>query len=90
LPQLHPALLAPGARLVALVKPTYELHSAALAADPARVEEAVARAAGAMARHGWVVGSRVRSSVRGARGAVEVFVSARLRARTKSPASSGS
>jgi 23S rRNA (cytidine1920-2'-O)/16S rRNA (cytidine1409-2'-O)-methyltransferase len=90
LPQLHPALLAPGAQLVALVKPTYELHSPTLAADPARVEQAVARAQRAMVRHGWEVGPRVRSSVPGARGAVEVFVSARLRARTKSPESSGS
>ena len=90
IPQLDRALLNPDAQLVALVKPTYELHSAVLEADPVRVDEAVARAVGAMASQGWDVVNWVRSPVTGARGAVEVFVSARLRARTDLPVSGGS
>jgi 23S rRNA (cytidine1920-2'-O)/16S rRNA (cytidine1409-2'-O)-methyltransferase len=82
LPQLDRALLALDAHLVALVKPTYELHSAALVTDPSRVERAVARAVDAMGRNGWEVQKRVPSCVTGSGGAVEVFVSARLRPRT--------
>jgi 23S rRNA (cytidine1920-2'-O)/16S rRNA (cytidine1409-2'-O)-methyltransferase len=90
LPQLDRAILAPGARLVALVKPTFELRSPSLAADPARVADAVALASGAMTREGWDVSSAAPSPVRGARGAVEVFVSARLRVRRSRRASGGS
>jgi 23S rRNA (cytidine1920-2'-O)/16S rRNA (cytidine1409-2'-O)-methyltransferase len=90
LPQLHLAPLAPGARLVALVKPTYELRSAVLAADSHSVERAVAHAVAAMAREGWDVQQTERSPVTGSRGAVEVFVSARLRPRTTGPTSGGS
>jgi 23S rRNA (cytidine1920-2'-O)/16S rRNA (cytidine1409-2'-O)-methyltransferase len=90
IPQLDRALLEPDAQLLALVKPTYELHSAVLVADPVRVDQAVARVAGAVARQGWDVGDCVPSPVTGARGAVEVFVSARLRARTDRPVSGGS
>jgi 23S rRNA (cytidine1920-2'-O)/16S rRNA (cytidine1409-2'-O)-methyltransferase len=90
LPQLRRELLTPGARLVALVKPTYELRSAALAADRVSVRRAVARAVAAMQREGWDVQQTVRSPVTGSKGAVEVFVSARLRPRTTGPASGGS
>ncbi len=90
IPQLDRALLEPDARLVVLVKPTYELHRAVLEADPVRVDQAVARAVGAIARQGWDVLDCVRSPVTGARGAVEVFVSARLRAPTDLPVSGGS
>jgi 23S rRNA (cytidine1920-2'-O)/16S rRNA (cytidine1409-2'-O)-methyltransferase len=90
LPQLDRALLSTGAHLLTLVKPTYELHSAKLAADPARVEQAVALAVDAMVRQGWEVHTWVPSPVRGSRGAVEVFVSARLRARTTRRAIGGS
>jgi 23S rRNA (cytidine1920-2'-O)/16S rRNA (cytidine1409-2'-O)-methyltransferase len=90
LPQLDRGLLLPGAHLVALVKPTFELHSAALVADPARVEQAVALVCDALARQGWYVDKTVPSSITGARGAVEVFVSARLRARATRRATGGS
>ncbi len=90
LPQLDHAVLAPGARLVALVKPTYELRSPILAADPVRVMRAVALATDALAREGWDVLSTTPSAIRGTRGAVEVFVSARLRFRKNRPASGGS
>ena len=45
LPQLNPGLLSASAQLVALVKPTYELHAPTLAADPASVARAVSRCA---------------------------------------------
>ena len=88
--QLDPALLDPNAQLVVLVKPTYELHSAVLEADLGRVDQAVARAVVAVVRQGWDVADCVRSPVTGRRGAVEVFVWARLRARTGLPAPGGS
>jgi 23S rRNA (cytidine1920-2'-O)/16S rRNA (cytidine1409-2'-O)-methyltransferase len=76
LPQLDPAVLAPDAALVALVKPTYELHAAELADDPALVAAAVHAACERMAREGWFVRATVPSPILGARGAVEVFVHA--------------
>jgi 23S rRNA (cytidine1920-2'-O)/16S rRNA (cytidine1409-2'-O)-methyltransferase len=76
LPQLDRAVLAPGAALLALVKPTYELHAATLADDPARVAEAVDAVRKRMSREGWAVQATVPSSIKGSRGAVEVFVHA--------------
>ncbi len=76
LPQLNPAVLAPGAAVVALVKPTYELHAATLAADPASVAEAVESAARTMLQLGWTLVASVRSPIAGSRGAAEVFVQA--------------
>jgi 23S rRNA (cytidine1920-2'-O)/16S rRNA (cytidine1409-2'-O)-methyltransferase len=90
LPQLGRTPLATGARLVALVKPTYELHRRTLAADEASVERAVAQVGRAMERQGWEVLHAVRSPVTGWKGAVEVFVSARLRARGTGSANGGS
>jgi 23S rRNA (cytidine1920-2'-O)/16S rRNA (cytidine1409-2'-O)-methyltransferase len=89
LPQLDHALLAPRAALVALVKPTYELRQGALAAEPTEVRRAVARAAGAMDGHGWAVRGHVGSPIKGSRGAVEVFVYARLRGRRNGRATGG-
>ncbi len=76
LPQLDLGLLAPGAQLVTLVKPTYELHAGTMAADPDSVAEAVASVRRAMVREGWHVVNAVPSSVTGSRGAAEVFVHA--------------
>jgi 23S rRNA (cytidine1920-2'-O)/16S rRNA (cytidine1409-2'-O)-methyltransferase len=90
LPQLDRLALAPRTVLVALVKPTYELHSAELAADSARVEQAVTRVVDAMARQGWEALKKVPSPVKGSRGAVEVFVAARLRTRGTPRAFGGS
>ena len=72
LPQLDLGLLSPGAQLVALVKPTYEL----LAADPASVARAVALVQRAMVQRGWGVMGQEPSPIAGSRGAVEVFVHA--------------
>ncbi len=74
LPQLDPAVLAPDADLVALVKPTYELRAATLADDPALVAEAVDAVRERMEQEGWVVRATAPSPIRGSRGAVEVFV----------------
>ena len=76
LPQLDRDVLAPTAALVALVKPTYELHAAKLADDPARVAEAVRSVCERMAQEGWAVQATLPSPVTGSRGAVEVFVHA--------------
>lgn len=76
LPQLDPAVLAPEADLLALVKPTYELRAATLADDPALVADAVHAVRERMAQEGWSVLATVASPIRGSRGAVEVFVHA--------------
>jgi 23S rRNA (cytidine1920-2'-O)/16S rRNA (cytidine1409-2'-O)-methyltransferase len=69
--------LAPDARLIALVKPTFELGRGSLAVDPPAVRSAVERAAAGVAAAGWQPLGCVPSPIRGARGAVEVFVLAR-------------
>jgi 23S rRNA (cytidine1920-2'-O)/16S rRNA (cytidine1409-2'-O)-methyltransferase len=74
LPQLDVTLLAPGAYLLALVKPTYELHAATLAADPTSVASAVDGVCRLLTQLGWSVLATVPSPVLGSRGAVEVFV----------------
>jgi 23S rRNA (cytidine1920-2'-O)/16S rRNA (cytidine1409-2'-O)-methyltransferase len=74
--QLDGRILAPAAQLIALIKPTFELHSAALADQPQQVVAAVAAAARALAGHGWRVLGQEPSPILGAKGAVEVFVHA--------------
>lgn len=74
LPQLDRGLVAPGGHLLALVKPTYELHARSLAADPEAVARAVEVVRRAMERLGWSVVAEAPSAVMGSRGAVEVFV----------------
>ena len=75
--QLDTGLLAPGAGLVALIKPTFELHSATLADRPDDVRLAVERAAKSLCQHGWDVLGEVGSPVLGAHGAVEWLLYAR-------------
>jgi 23S rRNA (cytidine1920-2'-O)/16S rRNA (cytidine1409-2'-O)-methyltransferase len=74
--QIDRQLLAPAAQMIALIKPTFELHAAALADQPSQVTAAVAAAARALEGHGWRVRGQLRSPITGARGAVEVFVHA--------------
>jgi 23S rRNA (cytidine1920-2'-O)/16S rRNA (cytidine1409-2'-O)-methyltransferase len=78
IPQLAGVPFAPGAELVALVKPMFEL---ALPAPPPdeRLDEALAHAAAGIEGAGWKVLASMRSPVRGARGAVELFLWARRR-----------
>ncbi|MGH3393574.1 MAG: SAM-dependent methyltransferase [Streptosporangiaceae bacterium] len=78
--QLDRRLLAPDARLIALVKPTFELHAGALADQPDQVSAAVAVAARGLDEHGWRVLSQAPSPIQGARGAIEVLLYARIRA----------
>jgi 23S rRNA (cytidine1920-2'-O)/16S rRNA (cytidine1409-2'-O)-methyltransferase len=77
--QLDWQLVAPGAQLVALVKPTFELHSASLADHPDQIVAAVGIAACALMRHGWRVCGQMPSPIAGARGAIEAFVHAARR-----------
>ena len=72
--QVDRRILAPAAQLIALVKPTFELHSGRLADQPAQVAEAAIAATRALGDHGWRVLAREPSPVLGAKGAVEVFV----------------
>lgn len=76
-PQLEAVDLAPAAQLLGLVKPMYELGLAALPEDDAQVDEAIERAAGAVAAARWDVVATMRSPVAGSRGAVEGWVHAR-------------
>ena len=72
--QVDRRILAPAAQLIALVKPTFELHSGRLADQPAQVAEAAIAVTRALGDHGWRVLAREPSPVLGAKGAVEVFV----------------
>ncbi len=83
LPQLDADLLASGAHVLALVKPTYELHSARLVTDAPSVGDAVGAVTSAMKRLGWSVSGTSPCAVGGSRGAVEVFVHATVPGRPK-------
>jgi len=74
--QVDRRILAPAAQLIALVKPTFELHSGQLADQPAQVTAAAMAATRALADHGWQVLGQEPSPAPGAKGAVEVFVHA--------------
>ena len=74
--QVDRQLLAPATQLIALIKPTFELHSATLADQPQQVAAAVRAAARGLAGHGWQVLGQQPSPIRGAKGAVEVLVHA--------------
>jgi len=77
LPQLERLHLAPASDLVALVKPTFELRRATLAAGPADVAEATRRVTTAMRHGGWAVRGTCAAPATGRRGAREAFVHAR-------------
>lgn len=73
IPQLAPLDLSEKAQLIALVKPTFELHAAAMIVDGEAVDKAVAAARAAAETCGWSLADRsVRVS--GAGGAPEVFI----------------
>ncbi|MGI8447029.1 MAG: hypothetical protein ACR2MP_07605 [Streptosporangiaceae bacterium] len=67
--QVERQLLAPAAELIALIKPTFELHAGALADQPQQIAAAVDAAVGALEVHGWRVraGSHRPSADRGER-----------------------
>lgn len=68
--------LRPGAMLVGLVKPMFELRRGDLPTDPADLAAACERASAAVAAAGWSVVEVVDSPLRGNRGAVEYFLHA--------------
>jgi predicted rRNA methylase YqxC with S4 and FtsJ domains len=69
-------ILAPAAQLIALVKPTFELHAATLADQPQQVTAATQAAARALEDHGWQVLGQQPSPILGAKGAVEILLHA--------------
>ena len=74
--QVDRQMLAPAAQLIALVKPTFELHAAALADQPQQVTAATQVAARALENHGWHVLGQLPSPILGAKGAVEILLHA--------------
>lgn len=70
-PQLERVRFAPGADLVALVKPMYELHLGKSPSDP---ERAVPVAIAGLERAPWHVRACMRSPVQGSRGAHEFLL----------------
>jgi len=74
--QVDRLLLAPAAQLIALVKPTFELHAATLADQPQQVAAAAQTAAHALEDHGWRILGQQPSPILGAKGAVEIFIHA--------------
>jgi len=74
--QVDHRLLTPSAQLIALVKPTFELHAPTLANQPRQVTAAVEAATRALEAHGWQVLAQLPSPILGARGAVEVLLHA--------------
>ena len=74
--QLDRRMMAPDAQLIGLVKPTFELRTATLAATPEQVAESVDAATDALEKHGWRVLGQLPSPIRGAKGAIEVLVHA--------------
>jgi 23S rRNA (cytidine1920-2'-O)/16S rRNA (cytidine1409-2'-O)-methyltransferase len=69
--------LAEGVDLVTLVKPTFELHRATLAATDTDITDAVERVAKAMTAHRWRVVASCPAPRTGRRGAREVFLHGR-------------
>ena len=74
--QVDRQMLAPAAQLIALVKPTFELHAATLADKPQQVAAAAQTAARALEGHGWRILGQQPSPILGAKGAVEIFIHA--------------
>lgn len=73
LPQLAAVELTEDAQLLALVKPTFELHASSLVVNDELVDKAVATATAAAGICGWSV-KRTVAPVAGAGGAREVFI----------------
>jgi len=79
-PQLAPLDLAADARLLALVKPTFELRRPTLARHPEDVTAAVEAVSVALCHWGWAPLGTADAPITGRSGAVEVFLHARLAA----------
>lgn len=77
--QLHAVQLTPGAHLVGLVKPMFELALPSLPVEDAQHRAAVERAAEGIAAVGWTILDTFPSAVTGRHGALEWFVHATVR-----------
>jgi len=77
--QLESVRYATGALLLALVKPTFELHARSVVTDAASVRDALRIAIDAVEASPWTVAACTLPAVTGAAGAIEAFV---LAART--------
>ena len=75
--QLDRITIAPGADLIGLVKPMFELRLARAPVDQETVDAATARAVAGIAEAGWEIAGVMASPVLGGRGAVEALVHAR-------------
>jgi 23S rRNA (cytidine1920-2'-O)/16S rRNA (cytidine1409-2'-O)-methyltransferase len=78
-PQLESLTVDPEADLVALVKPTFELHRATLAASVDDVANALHAASKVITATGWDVLATCDAPATGRRGAREAFIHARRR-----------
>jgi 23S rRNA (cytidine1920-2'-O)/16S rRNA (cytidine1409-2'-O)-methyltransferase len=76
--QLDRVGVVPGADLIGLVKPMFELGLGTAPTDDESLERAADEAVAAIAEAGWEVVGRMRSPALGARGAIEGFVHARM------------
>jgi 23S rRNA (cytidine1920-2'-O)/16S rRNA (cytidine1409-2'-O)-methyltransferase len=76
-PQLECLIIAPGADVVALVKPMFELGLPLPPEDDRTLREALDRACAAFNEAPWQVEASMQSPVLGARGAIEFLVHAR-------------
>ena len=66
--------LAQHARLLALVKPTFELSAAEVIVEPGRVTTAIASAIGSVERTGWRTTATTLPQPTGRHGAIEAFL----------------
>ena len=76
IPQLERLDISPSARLLALVKPTFELRRGRLAAAPGDVDEAIRRAVEGIEASRWVCRGTCAAPSTGQRGSREAFVHA--------------
>jgi 23S rRNA (cytidine1920-2'-O)/16S rRNA (cytidine1409-2'-O)-methyltransferase len=72
--QLRGIALAPGAELLGLVKPMFELRAATAPTDRGSLDAALAAASAGVAAAGWSVRGSIDSPVTGARGAREMLL----------------
>jgi 23S rRNA (cytidine1920-2'-O)/16S rRNA (cytidine1409-2'-O)-methyltransferase len=72
--QLDRVAIAPGASLVALVKPMFELRAATAPSDRSSLDDALAAASAGAAAAGWDVRGSMDSPVTGSRGARELLL----------------
>jgi 23S rRNA (cytidine1920-2'-O)/16S rRNA (cytidine1409-2'-O)-methyltransferase len=75
--QLAPLDIAPGADLIGLVKPMFELKLASAPADRPTLDRALLAAVEGVSASGWRVAGTMDSPVRGAGGAAELLLHAR-------------